>query len=73
MKTLCFDIELRRMATLPRLLLLTTRLGGEVRSIHAADGKLELTIDAPEVAAHRFGPQLERIIDVVSLQQRDSE
>lgn len=73
MKTLRFDIELRRMSTLPRLLLLTTRLGGEVRSINAADGKLELVIDAPEISAHRFGPQLKRIIDVMSIEQRDGE
>ena len=73
MKTLHFDIQLRRMSVLPRLLLLTARLGGEVRSINAVDGKLELTIDAPDQAAHRFAPQLDRIVDVISVQQRDGD
>ncbi len=43
------------------------------KCINAVDGKLTLTIDAPEAAAHRFGPQLERIIDVISIEQRDGE
>jgi len=61
------------MTALARLLLLTTRLGGEIRSVNAVDGKLELVIDAPEHAAHRFGPQLERIVDVISLQEHNGE
>lgn len=67
MTTLRFDIHLRRMTVLPRLLLLITRLGGELRAIHARDGRIDLTIEAADEVAHRFGPQLARIVEVTAL------
>lgn len=67
MTTLRFDIRLRRMTVLPRLLLLITRLGGNLRAIHAVDGRIDLTLEAPDPVAHRFGPQLGRIIEVTAI------
>ena len=67
MTTLRFDIHLRRMTVLPRLLLLITRLGGELRAIHATDGRIDLIIEAPDEVAHRFGPQLDRIVEVTAI------
>lgn len=68
MTSLRFDIQLRRMTSLPRLLLLVIRLGGEVRAIHAANGRLDLTIDADDDVAHRMGPQIGRIVDVTAIE-----
>lgn len=67
MTILRFDIRLRRLTVLPRLLLLVIRLGGQVRAVHAAGGRVDLTIDAPPDVAHRFRPQLDRIVEVVAI------
>jgi len=67
MTTLRFNIRLRRMTVLPRMLLLVIRLGGEIRAVDAADGRLDLTIEAPDDVAHRFGPQLERVVEVTAI------
>jgi len=62
-----FDIHLRRMMVLPRLLLLVIRLGGQVRRLHAANGRVDLEIDAPPEVAHRFRPYLERVVEVTEI------
>lgn len=67
MERLTFDIELRRMTVLPRILMLVARLGGVVRVIHAESHAMSLTIDAPIESAHRFGPQLRRVIEVLDV------
>ncbi len=67
MKILTFAMVLRRMAALPKVLLLIARLGGTVSYVSAADGRANIVVQAPGTAAHRFAPQLRRIIDVVEL------
>jgi hypothetical protein len=67
MQILTFALTLRRMGALPRVLHLIARLGGSVSYISAADGRTNLVICAPPVSAHRFAPQLRRIVDVVDL------
>jgi hypothetical protein len=67
MNILTFALVLRRMAALPRVLLLVARLGGNVTYVSAADGRANLVVLAPANAAHRFVPQLRRLIDVVEL------
>jgi hypothetical protein len=57
------------MSVLPRMLMLIGRLGGTVTYICAADGRVELAIDAPGHVAHRFGPQLDRIVEVTMIRQ----
>jgi hypothetical protein len=69
MEVLTFAVVLRRMCALPKLLLLIARLGGAVRYVSAADGRATLVVGAPQAAAHRFAPQLRRIVDVVELQE----
>ena len=68
MTSLRFDIQVRRMTVLPRLLLLVIRLGGQVRAMHAADGRLDLAIDAADDVAHRLGPQIRRIVEVTAIE-----
>ena len=71
MKTLRFDIHLRRMEVLPRILLLIARLGGTVQAVRAADGRVDLTIETPDEVAHRFGPQIDRIVEVTEVHPLD--
>ncbi len=73
MKRLTLDIELRRMTVLPRILMLAARLGGVVRSVHAADHRMNLSIDAPAECIHRFVPQVRRIIEVLSVTELADE
>jgi hypothetical protein len=67
MKLLTFAIVLRTMAALPRVLMLIGRLGGEVTYVSAADGRANVVVKAPKRAAHRFAPQVRRIVDVIDL------
>ncbi len=67
MKRLTFNLELRRMTVLPRILMLVARLGGVVRTVQAEDHSVALSIDTPLECAHRFAPQLQRIIEVLSV------
>jgi hypothetical protein len=67
MKLLTFAMVLRRMSALPRVLLLIARLGGEVTYVSAADGRANVVVKAPKRAAHRFAPQLRRIVDMLDL------
>ena len=67
MERLTFNIELRKMTALPRILMLGARLGGAVRSVHAESHMMDLSVDAPIESAHRFGPQLRRLIDVLEV------
>ena len=67
MKLLTFALVLRRMSALPRVLMLVSRLGGEVTYVSAADGRANVVIKAPKRAAHRFAPQLNRIVDVLDM------
>lgn len=69
MRILTFAMVLRRMAALPKVLLLVARLGGNVSYVSAADGQMNLVVHAPQAAAHRFAPQLRRIIDVLELHE----
>ncbi len=67
MRMMTFAIVLRRMAALPKVLMLIARLGGTVTYVSAADGRANIVVQAPEAAAHRFAPQLNRIVDVLEL------
>ncbi len=67
MERLTFNLELRRMTVLPRILMLVARLGGTVCSVRAQSNVMSLSIDAPLECAHRFAPQLRRIIEVLSV------
>lgn len=69
MEILTFAIVLRKMSALPKLLLLCQRLGGTVTYMSAADGRANIVLSAPKRCAHRFAPQLRRIIDVLDLTQ----
>jgi hypothetical protein len=64
---LAFELLVRRLDVLPRLLLMVARLGGEVEHLEAHDGRITLRINAPEITAHRFGPQFQRVVDVLAV------
>ncbi len=67
MKILTLALTLRRMTALTKVLLHCERLGGTVTFVSAADGRANIVVLAPQQAAHRFAPQLRRIIDVREL------
>jgi hypothetical protein len=72
MTILTLGMKLRRMASLTKVLMLCQRLGAEVTYLSAADGSANLVLAAPVGAAHRFAPQLRRIVDVVELTELHS-
>jgi len=65
--SLTFGLKLSKMTTLPKVLILCARLGGNVDYISAAGGHVTLSVTTSEDRKHRFAPQLRRIIDVTSL------
>ena len=67
MTELRFEITLRNDEALPRLLMLTARLGGQVGLLLAEGGHVLLEVAAPEETGHRLGPQLGRLMDVVEI------
>ncbi|MEE9296892.1 MAG: hypothetical protein V3W34_18255 [Phycisphaerae bacterium] len=67
MKILTFALILRRMTALTKVLLHCERLGGTVTFVSAAEGRANVVVRAPNYAAHRFAPQLRRIVDVLEL------
>ncbi len=67
MKILTFAMVLRRMTALTKVLLHCERLRGKVTFVSAADGRANIVVWAPNHAAHRFAPQLRRIMDVLEL------
>ena len=67
MEILTFALQLRRMTALTKVLLHCERLGGTVTFVSAAEGRANIVLQAPLHAAHRFAPQLRRIIDVCEL------
>lgn len=67
MRVLTFAIELRRMSVLPKILLLIARLGGNVTYLAAVNGRVNVVLQTPESAAHRFAPQIRRVVDVIAL------
>lgn len=67
MKSLTFAMKLRNMSALPKVLMLCQRLGGMVTYLSAADGQANLVLLTPRDRAHRFAPQLRRLVDVTSL------
>lgn len=69
MKILTFALTMRRMGALPRILLLIARLGGNVTYLSAADGRATIVVTAAPNVAHRFAPQLRRVIDVTELME----
>jgi len=69
MKLMTFAIVLRRMSALPKVLQSIARLGGTLTYVSAVDGRANLVVQSPESAAHRFAPQLRKIVDVVELQE----
>lgn len=69
MQILTFAMKLRRMSALPKVLMLCDRLGGTVTYISAADGRANIVVAAPRERAHRFAPQLRRIVDVLELSE----
>jgi hypothetical protein len=73
MKRLSFTFELRRSTTLPKILLLIARLGGTVTHLSADERRVKLELKTPERAAHRFAPQIRRIVDVLHLAEGQSQ
>ncbi len=67
MKILTFALVLRRMSALTNVFMLCQRLGGTMTYISAADGRANIVVSAPQRSAHRFAPQLRRIMDVLEL------
>ena len=67
MEILTFAMILRRMSALTKVLLLCQRLGATVTYVSAAEGRANIVLSAPRRAAHRFAPQLRRVIDVTDL------
>ena len=67
MRMLTFAMVLRRMSALPKVLLLISRLGGTVTYVAAADRRANIVVQAPSASAHRFAPQIRRIVDVIEL------
>ena len=67
MKILTFALVLRRMSALTKVFMLCQRLGGTVTYISAADGRANIVVSTPRRSAHRFAPQLRRIMDVLEL------
>ena len=67
MTELRFEITLRTMEALPRLLMLAGRLGGRMRLVLAEDNHVLLEMDAADSLAHRMEPQLGRLVDVVAI------
>ena len=67
MRILTFALTLRRMTALTKVLLHCERLGGTVSFVSAAGGQANIVVSAPNHAAHRFTPQLRRIVDVLDL------
>lgn len=46
---------------------MSERIGGEIPFVSAADNRVTLVVNAPHEKAHRFAPQLRKIVDVVEL------
>ena len=69
MEILTFALHLRQMSILPKILMLCQRLGGEVTYVSAAEGRANIVVAAPRAAAHRFSPQIRRLIDVLELNE----
>ncbi len=67
MTILTFAMHLRRMETLTKVLMLCQRLGGKITYLSAAEGRATIVLSAPRAAAHRFAPQIRRVIDVLEL------
>lgn len=67
MEILTFALHFRHMSILPKVLIHCQRLGGTVTYISAADGRANIVLSAPSECAHRFAPQLRRIVDVIDL------
>ncbi len=72
MTPLAFELLVRRLDVLPRVLLMVARLGGEVEHLEAHDGRITLRLNAPELTAHRFGPQFKRVVDVLAVKDLQS-
>ena len=67
MTILTFSAVIRRSTALTRILTLVARLGGDVTYLSAVERRATLVVRAPRRAAHRFAPQLRKIIDVIEL------
>jgi hypothetical protein len=64
-----FALVLRRMSALPKVLMLMSRLGGTVTYVAASDGRANMVVRAPQTSAHRFAPQLRRMVDVLDVHE----
>jgi len=73
MTELRFEITLRTMESLPRLLMLTARLGGQIRLLLAETEHVLLEVVAPDETTHRLGPQLGRLMDVVEIRTLEKD
>jgi hypothetical protein len=72
MQPLAFSLKLQSMSDLGSVLTHTARLGGEVTYLEAEGGRVHLHVLAPQRCVHRFAPQLERIVGVISLRELPS-
>jgi hypothetical protein len=73
MTELRFEITVRTMESLPRLLMLTARLGGQIGLLLAESEHVLLEVAAPDETAHRLGPQLGRLMDVVEIRTLEKD
>jgi hypothetical protein len=69
MQPLRFLLELQTMSALASVLTHAARLGGEITYLEAHAGRVQVHLLSPPQCVHRFAPQLERIVEVVSLEQ----
>ncbi len=66
-RILTFSVVMRRNQALTRMLMLVERLGGKLTYLSAVDKRATLVIEASSAIAHRFGPQIRRMLDVTEL------
>lgn len=66
-KILTFSVVMRHSQALTKILMLVSRLGGKLTYLSAVDKRATLVIEVALGAAHRFAPQIRRILDVSEL------
>ena len=64
-----FSVVMRHTQALTKMLMLVGRLGGKLTYLSAVGKRATLVFEAAPDAAHRFGPQIRRIIDVIELKE----
>jgi hypothetical protein len=70
LQPLLFDLELQDMRALLTVLTHLARLGAQVTHIHASANAATIALLVRAETAHRFAPQLDRIVEVIRLTPR---